>query len=71
VALVDNDEVEEVWGEFLEEPEPPLVLGEGLVDREIHFAALDRIAAFNLVASVSECREDFILRLIDEDIAIG
>ena len=54
-----------------EQPLPPLVLGERLVDREIHFAALDDLAALDLVPGVAKGREDAVLRLVDEDVAVG
>ena len=39
VALVHDDEVEEVRREFAVEAGPPLVAGDGLIDGEVHLAA--------------------------------
>ena len=71
MALVDDDEVEEVRRELLEEPGAALVLGKRLVDREVHLAALDDLAGLDLVAGIAEGREDAVLRLVDEDVAVG
>ncbi len=40
MTLIDDDKVEELRWEGLEEPNPPLILGQRLIDREIHLAAL-------------------------------
>ena len=71
VALVDDDEVEEVGRVLAVEARPALVLGDGLVDGEVHLAALDRLAVLDLVARVAERREDLVLRVVDEDVAVG
>ena len=42
MAFVDDDEVEEVRGEFFVKAGAAFVFGDGLVDGEIHFAALVR-----------------------------
>ena len=55
----------------LEQARPALVLGERLIDREVHLAAFDDLAGFDLVAGVAEGREDPVLGLIDEDVAVG
>ena len=57
--------------ELLEEPGAALVLGDGLVDGEVHLAALDDLAALDLVAGVAEGGEDPVLGLVDEDVAVG
>ena len=60
VALVHDDQVEEVRGVLPVEPGPALVLGEGLVDGEVHLAALDGFA-LDLVAGVPEGGEHLSL----------
>ena len=50
-------------GKDSEQAEPPLVLGDGLVDREVHLAAFDDLAALDLVASIPEGGEHPVLRL--------
>ena len=70
VALVHDDEVEEVSRELSVQARPPLVPRDRLVGREIHLAALDRLA-FDLPARIPEWREDLVLRVVDEDIAVG
>ena len=71
MALVHDDEVEEVRRERLEQPWPPLVLGERLVDGEVHLAALDDLAGLDLVPGIPERGEDAVLRLVHEDVAVG
>jgi hypothetical protein len=44
MAFVHDDEVEEVGREGSEQPRAPLVLGERLVDPEVHLSALDHLA---------------------------
>ena len=60
----------EVLGERVEEAGAPLVLGEGLIDCEVHLATLDHFTGFNLVPCVAERREDSVLRLVDENVSI-
>ena len=53
MALVDDDEVEEVGRVFPVEAGAVLVLGDGLVGGKVHLAALDRLA-FDLQAGIAE-----------------
>src|SRR5665213_825005 len=71
VALIDNDEVEEIRWELFEQPNASLVLGERLVDREIHLAAFHDVAGFEFVSRITEHREDAVLRLVNENVAVG
>ena len=71
MALVHDDEVEEVAGVFLVEAGTVLVFGDGLIDREIHLAALDDLAVLDLVAGIAEGNEGLVLWVIDEDVAVG
>ena len=71
MALVHDDEVEEVGGKGPEEPHAALVLGERLVDAEIHLPALDNLARFDLAPRIAEFGEEAVLRLVDEDVAVG
>ena len=71
MALIDNNQVEEVRGIRPEQSLTALILREGLIDCEVHFAAQDDLPAFNLVPGVAKHRENAILRLIDEDVAVG
>lgn len=71
MALVHNDEIEEVAREFLVEAGAAFVLGERLVDREIHFASLVHHAAFQLPARIAKGREVFPHRVIDENVTVG
>jgi hypothetical protein len=54
MALVHDDQVEEVAGEFLVEAGAALVAGDGLIGGEVEFAAEDGDAAFDLVAGIAE-----------------
>jgi hypothetical protein len=70
VTLVHDDEIEEVLRVVAVEAGAPFVLGDGLINREVHLAALDGLPVY-LVARLSEGRKRLILRVVDEDIAIG
>jgi hypothetical protein len=61
MALVDNDEVEEVGCVFSEEAGAVFVPSDRLIGREVHFAALDG-AALDLVARFSERNEGLVFR---------
>ena len=50
---------------------PALVARQGLVDGEIHLAALHRLAALDLAARVAEGRKDAVLGLIHQNVAVG
>jgi hypothetical protein len=52
VAFIDNDEVEKLRRVGLEETRSPLVLGQRLIDREIHLAALHHLAGLDLVPGI-------------------
>ena len=56
---------------LLEQTRPALILGDGLIDGEIHFAAFDDLAGFDLVARVAEGGEGLVLRVVDQDVAVG
>jgi len=71
VALVHDDEVEEVGREGPEEPHAALVLGERLVDPEVHLPALDPLARLDLAPRIAEFREEAVLGLVDEDVPVG
>ena len=71
VTLVDDDEVEEVRRERLEQADAPLILGQRLIEGEIHLAALDDLAGLDLIAGIAEGREDAVLGLVHEDVAVG
>lgn len=70
MTFIDNGEVEEVRRIVPEKPSAALVLGERLLRGEIHLPAFDDLAGFDLVARVPEGREGFVLRVVDEDVAI-
>ena len=70
MALIDNHQVEEIGRERLEQANPPLVLGQRLIDGKIHFASEVGNSAFDLPTSITECRKDAVLWLIDKDVAI-
>src|SRR5438132_11042571 len=71
MAFVDDNQVEEILRVFFVQSRAIFVLRQSLIDGEIDLAALDRVAIFNLRARVAELREDFIFRIIDENVAVG
>src|SRR5260221_6762759 len=71
MAFVHDDEVEEVAGELLVESIAALVASEGLIDGEIHLAAVNHLAAFDLVPRLPKRGEHFVLGVIHEDVAVG
>ena len=54
MALVHDDQVEEVGRVLAVEAGAALVLGDGLVDGEVHLAALAGLAVLDLAAGVAE-----------------
>ena len=71
MALIDDDQVEEVARIGAVEARTPLVLGDGLVGCEIHLAPHVGDAMLDLPARVTEWPEGFLLRVVDQDRAIG
>ncbi len=71
MALVHDDEVEEVGRKLTEQPFAALVLRHGLIDAEVHLPAVDDLSGLDLVACVAEGGEDTVLGLVDEDVAVG
>jgi hypothetical protein len=71
VAFVHDDEVEEVRAEFTVQPRPALVAGQRLVDGEVHLPALADHAVLDLVSGFGERGEGLVLRVVDEDVAVG
>src|SRR5262249_48781004 len=67
MALVHDDEIEEVRGVFLEESRPAFILGDGLISGEVHLPALDRLTFLDLVPGISEGSKRLVLRVIDEN----
>ena len=57
--------------EFLVEAGAAFVFGDGLVGGEIQFAPERHDAAFDLPARIAEGREDLVLGIVDEEIAVG
>src|SRR5206468_3025209 len=62
MTLVDNDEIEELGTVLAIQTWSTFVLGNGLIRREVHLAALDGLA-LNLQACVAERCELFVLRV--------
>ena len=71
MALVHDHEIEELGWIVSEEAGAVLALGEGLIDGEVHFAAMDHLTGFNLVTSIAEGSKQAVLGLVHEDVAIG
>ena len=71
VALVHDDEVEEVGRVLAEQAGAALVLGDRLVDGEVHLPALDDLAVSILWRASPNGGEDLVLRVVDQDVAVG
>jgi len=71
VALVDDDEIEEVPGVLAVQARSAFVAGDALIGREIHVAARGGFSPGYLVAGVPERAEILRHRIVDEDVAIG
>ncbi len=70
MALVHDDKVEEVRCELPVESRAPFVLGDGLVDGEVHLAALADPAVLDLPPRVPERREGLVLRVVYQNIPV-
>ena len=71
VALVDDDEVEEVGRELLVDVAGLLGAGDGLVEREVDLVGLVDLAVLDLGHRRAERLEVVRLGLVDEDVAVG
>jgi hypothetical protein len=71
MALVHDDEVKEVGRIFAVQTRAVLVLGEGLIDGEVDFQPLADLAVGDLPTGIAERCEGFVLRVVDEDVAVG
>lgn len=65
MAFVHDDQVEEVRRELAVQPRPSLVAGNGLVNGEVNFPALHRLAILDLPAGVAEGGEGLGHRILD------
>ena len=71
MALVNNNQVEEIGRVVAEQSGAALVFRKGLIDGKVHFAAFDDFAGINLVACVAEGREGLVLWIVDKNVAVG
>lgn len=71
MALVNDNEIEEVGLVFLIKSRPVFVLGDGLVGGEIHLPTFNGFTVLDLVACISERDEGFVLRIVHEDVPVG
>src|SRR5437870_4854724 len=70
MALIHDNQIEEIARVLTVESGATLVFGDCLVGREIHLAAFGSIA-FDLVPSVAKRREYLIFRIVHQDVAVG
>ena len=70
VALIHYDEIEEIGRIASVETRLSLAVGNGLVDGEVHLAALDG-PALDLLDGVTKRREGAVFGLIHQDVAVG
>ena len=52
-------------------PGTVLVLGDRLINREIHLAAFDDLAVLDFPASVAKRGEHLVLGIVDQNVAVG
>src|SRR5665213_1864744 len=71
VALIHDDQVEEIRGELIEESGAPIVFRERLIDGEVHLAALEDLTRIYLGARVAEDYEYSILGLVYKNVTVG
>ena len=71
VALVDDDQVEEVGRELLVDVAGLLGAGDGLVEGEVDFVGLVDLSLLDLGHRRAERLEVVGLGLVDEDVAVG
>src|SRR5262249_3643934 len=70
VALVDDDEVEEVGRVFLVKPRSDLVLGSRLLEGKVHVAHLNALAGFDPREGVPEGGKRLVLRVVYKEGAV-
>lgn len=70
MTFVDDDQVEEIWSIFSIESWTPFVSCDRLIDRKVHFPALDRLP-LDLPTSIAKGCKIFVLRIIDENISVS
>ena len=71
MALVHDDEVEEVGRVLSVQARAAFVFGNGLIDGEVDFPPLADLAVGDLPAGIAERREGLVLRVVDQDVAVG
>src|SRR5262249_45126071 len=71
MALVNDDEIEEIGWVLAEQTFTALVLCECLVNREIHFTAEDDFTRLNLVTGVAERRKRLVLWIVHQNVAVS
>lgn len=71
MTFVNDDEIKEIARILAIKAGTVLVTRDGLVDREIHVAALDRQTAGDLVTGVAKWAEVLCHRIVHQDVAIS
>ena len=71
MALINNDEIEEVARIFFIQPRPSFILREGLIDGEIHLASFVDLTILDLPARIAERSKDLVFWVIDENVAVS
>src|SRR5437899_1460956 len=70
MTFIDDDQIEEVRCIFFVKSGAAFILCQRLIDCEINFAALDCVSVLNLRPRVAELGEDFVLWIVDQNVAI-
>ena len=70
MALVNDDEVEEVRGVFLVQAGPTFILGNRLINAEVQFSALGRDPVLNLRFGIAERGKRLVFGVIDKDVPV-
>lgn len=71
MALVHDDEVEEVRRILFVKTRTTLVPRDGLIDGEVHLPALVDLAVLDLLAGIAKGGEILVLGVVHQDVAIG
>ena len=71
MALVNNDQIEEVLRILAVQPWAVFIAGHGLIDGKVHIPALDRPATPDFLPGVAERAKVLCHRIINQDVAVG
>src|SRR5438552_2144964 len=70
MTFIDDDQVEKVRRVFFIQALAPFIFCQRLINRKIDFTTFYRLAIFDLRACIAELGEDFVLGIVDQNVAI-